>query len=68
MNIKYLRSKVACNLLKGEQSFVADDETCKIAMMACGHFVVSRFGKHILFTGAQVEFAELYDPAPTKAK
>lgn len=67
MNVKMLRSKVACNLLKGEQSFIADPATnTSIAMMTCGHFVVSRFGKHILFTGAQVEFAELDEPTKQK--
>lgn len=66
MRVKHLRARVAVSLLKAEMAWTTDDEGpiphTLINMIPCGHFIVSRHGKHILLTGAMVEYAELYEP------
>lgn len=54
MKILRLRTSTPINELKGEQFWVADAHT-KLAMLPCGHFVVTRFDKHVLVPHGRVD-------------
>jgi len=49
MIVKTLSVKDALRELKYEQKFNADDKDTKLAMLPCGHFVVSKYGHNIVF-------------------
>lgn len=54
MKILRLRTSTPINELKGEQFWVADAHT-KLAMLPCGHFVITRFDKHVLVPHGRVD-------------
>lgn len=63
MKVIRLRSHYGVPALKGEQSWGEGDPGTELRALPNGHFVVSKYGKHVLIPGAAVVSADV-EPAP----
>lgn len=63
MKVIRMRTHYGVPALKGESSWGADDPGTELRMLPCGHFVVSKYGKHTIIPGAGVVSADV-EPEP----
>ena len=61
MHLKVLRLRTHYGVpaLKGENTWGAEDPGTELRMLPCGHFVVSKYAKHVLLPGASVVSADV---------
>ena len=69
MKILKLRSHAGLPALKGEDAWSSDNPDTALRMIPCGHFIVSRHGKHELVPSNMVRSASVEpDDVELKAK
>jgi hypothetical protein len=59
MKVIRLRTHYGVPALKGENSWGEGDPGTELRMLPCGHFVVSKYGKHTLIPGAAAVSADV---------
>ncbi len=59
MKVLRLRSHYGVPALKGENSWGAEDPGTDLRVLPNGHFVVSKYNKHVLLPGAAVVSADV---------
>lgn len=59
MKVLRLRSHYGVPALKGEQSWGENDPGTELRALPNGHFVVSKYNKHVLIPGAAVVSADV---------
>ena len=59
MKVLRLRSHYGVPALKGEQSWGEGDPGTELRALSNGHFIVSKYGKHVLIPGAAVVSADV---------
>ena len=59
MNVIRLRTHYGIPALKGENNWCASDPDTSIRMLPNGHFVVSKYHKHVLIPGAALVSADV---------
>lgn len=64
MKVLRLRSHYGVPALKGEQSWGEGDPGTELRALPNGHFIVSKYGKHVLIPGAAVVSADV-EPGDT---
>ena len=69
MKVMRIRTHYGVPALKGENNWGANDPGTALSMIKCGHFVVSKYDKHVLLPGASIVSAdvepdEAEEPAP----
>ena len=59
MRVLRLRTHYGVPALKGENSWGAGDPGTELRMLQCGHFVVSKYAKHVIIPGAAIVSADV---------
>jgi hypothetical protein len=59
MKVLRLRSHYGVPALKGEQSWGENDPGTELRVLPNGHFIVSKYNKHVLIPGAAIVSADV---------